>query len=149
MRGEAYLTLSPFDEGSPPDTVEFVLSAEEDTVERIRIAPRPPGSYRYSYGGRGKEAIESGTFLIDTYSREFSNPEPDNRLLEELGTAESAAYVNISELNIENVGDFIAIENLRNRDMSTYRVVQNPIPYMVILITLILEVFLRKRMGFS
>ena len=144
-----YIVIGTKLEGASADTFTLGLNVPPDGMETLSIGPQRPGEYRFFYGIAGNDIIGEGNLHVDTYSKEFSNPQPDSRLLREIGAMEGGTYVDIEHVDNENMGQYIPLEKIDKFLVRVFVIKNNPILYLLVLICLITELFLRKMKGYS
>jgi len=154
LRGEtgtgekAYLVIGQDIEGAPADTFSLASGSHPGDTEIFGIYSLSPGDYRYFYGIHGKDISGEGNLYVDTYSREFSNPQPDDRLLRELGSSDNGSYINIDNFDLEKLGQIFSQSRNDKYLVRTFVIHKHPIPYLVLLLALISELTLRKMRGY-
>ncbi|OGF97204.1 MAG: hypothetical protein A2Z06_01285 [Candidatus Glassbacteria bacterium RBG_16_58_8] len=114
----------------------------------ITVGSLPPGEYRVAYGAVSGEAIGQADIFVDSYSTEYADPQPDDRLLEEMGSMSGAAYLDLSVLSGGNLAKFIPLDKVQHQDTRIIVLSTSPIVYIVLLFALVSELILRKWRGF-
>jgi hypothetical protein len=145
---KAYLVIGPDIEGASADSFSIASEGHPGDTEIFSIHPLNPGDYRYFYGTQGKGISGEGHLHVDTYSKEYSNPQPDDRLLKELGSTDNGTYINIDHFDREKFGQILAQSKNNKHLVKTFVMHKHPILYLVLLLTLISELTLRKMKGY-
>lgn len=146
---EILVTVQSVESSAPPDTFLYLLRNTREMPDILTISPLPPGDYRYTYRLRGRKMIGQGCVYVDTYSTEFSRPQPDNRLLEEAMLSAAGEYVDLFKIDRDNLSTFAPFEKTEKIYLSTIVINSQPLTFIVILILLIVELSMRKSAGFS
>ncbi len=143
------VTIEPVESNAPPDTFLYRFLETRETPEILTIPPHQPGDYRYTYRLRGREIAGRGNVYVDTYSMEFSRPEPDNRFLQEAMLTATGEYVDLFKVNNNNLTIYAPLEKVDKIYLINIVINSQPLVFVVILILLIVELYLRKSAGFS
>jgi len=146
--GERFFMVIRSPDGSAVRDTIWVDSDRTAREQVITVGSLPPGGYRVAYGAVSGEAIGQADIFVDSYSTEYADPQPDDRLLEEMGSMSGAAYLDLSVLSGGNLAKYIPLDKIQHQDTRIIVLSTSPIAYIMLLFALISELILRKWRGF-
>jgi hypothetical protein len=128
--------------------IRTVLDESKPDIYTGKIGGLPPGEYSYIAAAflKGKKYTETtGKILVENYSVEMVNTEPDNALLKKI--AEVSGGINVSPSGIDSLTAVLSPKTITERLEKTWDFRMNPFFLAFIILLLAVEWGIRKNRG--